>query len=174
MKKLNFNITFFKDVLFNELVHFKCLFFSKIAFCLGVSLNAFSFIISTFTGLPFFYNLYESLRLFNLVIITCILAIRHRVNINDFNIAKELSRMDSENDLVADIQKIEIVPKNFMLYDDMPLTLLKKVYKEGAYILITTRVSEYTFYVQKGDVYLVDDLDTLSEVKTLKLSREII
>ena len=66
--------------------------------------------------------------------------------------------------------------RSFILYEDIPLFIICKIYKEGAYIIIKTETNEFIFKTEDEDVYLIEDSDVkeIEEVKTLKLSREII
>ncbi len=175
MKKVSFSPTFFKDILFNKFTHYKYLLINKVLLCSGLCLNGIFFLISLFIGSDFVNEVNDGLKMLNVLLIVGILTIKHRFKVNVLNISREVSNLDSELFSTSSVKEIEVLPKNFILYDDMPLSLLKRVYKEGAYVIIKTSINELTFYAEKEDVYLIDENDKeMSDVKTLKLSREII
>lgn len=175
MKKLSFSPTFFKDILFNEFTHYKYLLINKVLLFGGVCLNGIFFLLSLFIGGDFVNEVNECLKMLNVLLVVGILTIMHRFKVNVLNISRDISNLDSELFLALSVENVEVLPKNFILYDDMPLYLLKKIYKEGAYIIIKTRTSTFTFYLENEDAYLLDEDDEkMNEVKTLKLSREII
>lgn len=175
MKKVSFSPTFFKDILFNEFTHYKYLLINKVLLCSSFCLNGIFFLISLFIGSDFVNEVNDGLKMLNVLLIVGILTIKHRFKVNVLNISREVSNLDSELFSTSSVKEIEVLPKNFILYEDMPLSLLKKVYKEGAYVIIKTSINELTFYAEKEDVYLIDENDKeMSDVKTLKLSREII
>lgn len=174
MKKLSFRGTFFKDILFNKIINFKLLFINKIVLFSGLTLNALAFLLYSFTGISFFENIDSFLRMSNAFFVISILTITHRVSVNNLNIAKDVSQLEDDVFLSTNITDIEIVPKNFILYEDMPLKVLKDIYKDGAYVLITTSSNELTFYAEEENIYLVEDDQELAEVKSLKLKQDII
>lgn len=174
MKKLSFRGTFFKDILFNKIISLKLLFINKIVLFSGLTLNALAFLLYSFTGISFFENIDSFLRMANALFVISILTITHRVSVNNLNIAKDVSQLEDDVFLSTNITDIEIVPKNFILYEDMPLMILKDIYKDGAYVLITTSSNELTFYAEEENIYLVEDDQELAEVKSLILKQDII
>lgn len=174
MKKLSFRGTFFKDILFNKIISLKLLFINKIVLFSGLTLNALAFLLYSFTGISFFENIDSFLRMANALFVISILTITHRVSVNNLNIAKDVSQLEDDVFLSTNITAIEIVPKNFILYEDMPLMILKDIYKDGAYVLITTSSNELTFYAEEENIYLVEDDQELAEVKSLILKQDII
>lgn len=174
MKKLSFRGTFFKDILFNKIISLKLLFINKIVLFSGLTLNALAFLLYSFTGISFFENIDSFLRMANALFVISILTITHRVSVNNLNIAKDVSQLEDDVFLSTNITDIEIVPRNFILYEDMPLMILKDIYKDGAYVLITTSSNELTFYAEEENIYLVEDDQELAEVKSLILKQDII
>lgn len=176
MRRISFSSTFFKDILFNKTTHLKYTLVNKVLICVGLSLNCISFFISSLTGIPFVRNVDVSLRMMNVLFILGFITIKHRFNVNNFNIAKDVSSLENFNSSLADIEDIDIIPKNFAFNEELPLKMLRKIYKEGAYIVITTRENEFVLYTQEDEVFLLDehDEDKLDNVRKLKLSRELI
>lgn len=175
MRKISFSPTFFKDILFNEFTHYKYLLINKVLLCSGLCLNGIFFLLSLFIGADFVNEVNDGLKMINVLLITGILTIKHRFKVNVLNISRDLSNLDSSLFSTSSVNEIEVLPKNFILYEDMPLSLLKRVYKEGAYVIIKTSIKEFTFFAEKEDAYLIDEDDNeMNEVKNLKLSRELI
>lgn len=174
MKNLSFKENFFKDILFNKIIHFKLLLINKIILFSGLSLNALAFLLYSFTGVSFFESVDYLLRIVNMLSVTSLLTIFHRVGVNNLNISKEVAQLENTIFFSTSIHDIEIIPKNFILYEDIPLKTLKEIYKDGAYVLITTSSNEFAFYAEGEDLYLLENDPEIAEVKALKLTRDII
>lgn len=173
MKKININNNFFKDIVFNVYTYKKYLLIDKLLLAGGILINAISFFLYSLTGNPLFHEVDFYLRITNALLVSGIFAIYHRIGVNRLNISRELMYVDSESLFYPSIQFYEVLPLNFKLNDELPLSSLKKIYKEGAYVILESYSSEFVFFVKENDVYLIenDEEEIINEVKTLKLSR---
>lgn len=174
MRKLDTYSTFFKDILFNKIGYFKCKKINLALLLAGILLNSVSFFLFTITGYSLLEDINEVLKFINIFLVIGVVTLKHRFKVNVFNMEKSISDMNYDKFYPSSIREVEVLPKNFVLYDDMSLNLLKKVYKEGAYVIIKTMKEEYTFYMIDDEVYLVNDEESLDRVKQLKLSREFV
>lgn len=171
MKKINIGKNFFDDILFNEFSHKKYLLMDKLLLIGGVFFNVLSFFLYSLTGNTLFHEFDFYLRIFNALIVTGILAIKHRVKVNYFNISCKLSELEYDNDFSMDIKDIEILPLNFEFNEELPLSMLKKIYEDGAYIILKNYNHDFTFFIKDTDAYLMEDDDIeLEEVKKLRLN----
>lgn len=176
MRRISFSSTFFKDILFNKTTHLKYTLVNKVLLGVGLVLNGISFFVSSLTGISVIKNVDISLCMINALLILSLITIKHRFKINDINIAKQINEIDNDSFLYSSVCNVEILPKNFMFYDDLPLSMIRKLYKEGAYVIVKTKEKEFNFKLEDNQVYLIEDDDTLEldTVKILKLSRELI
>lgn len=173
MKKISLHENFFKDVVFNFFTYEKYLLIDKLVLICGIILNAAFFLLYSVTGISFFHQIDFYMRLINILSVTGIFAINHRVKANEANISRELSELDYTSFFSNEVRKIEVIPLNFVFNENLPLRELKKIYLEKTYVIISTYEREFTFLMQDNEVYLIEDEDTLEmeEVKKLRLTR---
>ena len=176
MKKINVKSNFFKDTMFNAITHRKYALVNKALLFFCLTINAFVYVLSLFIGSQFFIDANRNIRLFNMLLFLGLVTIGHRFKVNSINVQRDISDLECNVLLTTSIESVEILPKKFILYEDIPLFIIRKIYKEGAYIIIKTEISEFIFKTVEEDVYLIEDSDVkeIEEVKTLKLSRELI
>lgn len=107
-----------------------------------------------------------------MLVFTGMYAIKHRVKVNELNFERELANIDLDSYSIK-INEVEILPVNFKFYDDLPLNVINRIYKEGAYFILYTASNSYIFKVQEDEAYLVQEEDTLEleEINKLKLLR---
>lgn len=173
MKKIDVKENFLKDIVFNAYTYKKYLFFDKLLLIGTVCLNVTSFFLYSITGNLIFNHLDFYLRLINIFLITSIFAIYHRVNVNYFNLSQELFKLDYTSYYSTDVVDVEILPLNFVFNENMPLKELKKIYKGGSYVVISTIEREFIFKMQDSGAYLVEEgeIEELEEVKKLRFTR---
>lgn len=173
MKRIGLPENFFKDVIFNTYTYKKYLFVDKLILICGILLNLMSFLLYSATGIRFFVQVDSYLRMINALAITGIFAIRHRINVNELNISRKLSELDYSSFFKTNIKEIEIIPFNFKLNENLPLKELKKIYKEGAYYIVSTYEREFIFKVSDKATYLIEDEDSLEldQINRLRLTR---
>lgn len=172
MRKIVLKENFFKDIVFNVATSKKYLFMNKIILVGGIILNAISFLIYSFTGLSFFHDSSNYLRLFNILAVTAIFAIKHRINANRLNVEREISYLNPDT-FATTVKEVDILPVNFIFNEDLSLKVINKIFKEDSYFILRTDECEYTFKLSCDDVFLVEDEDTqeLEEIKRLQLLR---
>lgn len=175
MRKITFNNTFFKDILFNKFAYKKYLKMNKVLLLFTIPLNIVFFLCYGFTGISLVNEIDIYMRLINALLVSGIFTINHRRQVNNINFYRDLN-VHLVTDYYSKYEpSIEVVPKNFVLYDDITLSSLRKVYKEGAYLIVSIKDCEYVFFAKDDEVYLVSDEDKeMESVKTLRLSRELI
>lgn len=174
MRKLYIRESFLKDVLFNKITQFKIKLINRIVLISGLILNVLAFILYSFTGILLFDNLNSILKIANMLSIISLLTVNHRVSVNNFNISRDISQLENDELLSSSISDVEIIPKNFKLYENIPLKALKGIYRDGAYVLITTSLNEYVIYAVGDEIYLLESDEELEDVKSLKLKQDTI
>lgn len=172
MKKITVNENFFKDIVFNKFTYRRYLLVDKLVLIGGILVNAVSFFLYSITGNMIFQQMDFYLRIMNALLIMGIFVIYHRVNVNDLNISIELSNIDCDSFYSMNVKKVEILPLNFVFNEDLPLKEFKKIYKDGAYFIISTKKCEFIFKTQDSETYLIEEEDReLEEIKKLRLLR---